>query len=211
MYSKTVHNVPSFEFRSTPMLRLTLNVQPLQLWLEALAARLAEPARLLAPAVPIVARAIERNFDAQGRPLSWPPLSPNYARWKQRLYPGRKILELTGRLRRSICTHTEGRAVVVSTNLPYAAAHQFGARLPDGQARLPARIVLPRHAKALRFWIGDRVVFARRARLPARPFLVLTPEDLEETTRALADTLENTGHEARDTPRRASVWTGHLL
>lgn len=100
--------------------------------LQQLARRLSTPAELLAPALPVVARAIERNFDEEGRPLPWPPLSPAYLRRKS---AGLKILQLSGRLRRSIRVRLEGNAIVASTDLPYAAAHQFG--FP--RRNLPAR------------------------------------------------------------------------
>jgi phage virion morphogenesis protein len=132
------------------MFRLTLNPRPLQLRLEALADRLSDLEGLLERVAPLAARAIERNFDAEGRPLPWPPLAPATLRRKP---PGLKILERTGRLRRSIRTRVEASAIVLSTDVPYAAAHQFG---------------VPRH------------------RLPARPFLVLTPEDQEEVAQAVA-------------------------
>ncbi|MFQ5927628.1 MAG: phage virion morphogenesis protein [Terriglobia bacterium] len=114
------------------MLQLTLNPRPLELRLEALAERLSDLKGLLEGLAPLAARAIERNFDEEGRPRPWPPLTPATLRRKP---PGLKILELTGRLRRSIRTRVEGRALVLSTDVPYAAAHQFG--LP--QRRLPAR------------------------------------------------------------------------
>lgn len=132
------------------MFRLTLNPRPLQLRLEALADRLSDLEGLLERVAPLAARAIERNFDAEGRPLPWPPLAPATLRRKP---PGLKILERTGRLRRSIRTRVEASAIVLSTDVPYAAAHQFGVP---------------------------------RRRLPARPFLVLTPEDKEEVAQAVA-------------------------
>lgn len=136
------------------MLRVRFKFEAAFNLLEVLSRRLQHPEALLASAAPIVARAIERNFAQEGRPLPWPPLSPAYARWKERFYPGRKILERTGRLRRSIHTAVEGNALVVSTDVPYAAAHQFGTTV-----------------------------------IPARPFLVLTPQDKQEVAQALADAL----------------------
>lgn len=114
------------------MFRLTLNPRPLQLRLEALADRLSDLEGLLERVAPLAARAIERNFDAEGRPLPWPPLAPATLRRKP---PGLKILERTGRLRRSIRTRVEASAIVLSTDVPYAAAHQFGVP----RRRLPAR------------------------------------------------------------------------
>lgn len=155
------------------MLRLTLNPQPLQLRLEALADRLTNLEGVLARIVPLVTRTIERNFDEEGRPLPWPPLAPATLRRKP---PGLRILQRTGRLRRSIRTRVEGNAVVASTDLPYAAAHQFG---------------LSRAPKAFGARGGSR------RRLPARPFLVLTREDQSEVSRALAEAIEDTVHDSR--------------
>ncbi len=131
--------------------------------LERLNRRLEFPEDLLAPALPLVARAIERNFDEEGRPLRWAPLAPDYARRKARRFgPGLRILQRSGRLRRSIVTRLEAGAIVASTNLPYAAAHQFGV------SRATPR--------------GSRF-------LPARPFLVLTESDKQEIAQAVADSL----------------------
>lgn len=112
------------------MLRLRVEVRSALNLLQALAGRLHNPGALLSPAAPIVAGAIERNFDEEGRPMPWPPLTPATLRRKP---AGLKILERSGRLRRSIRTRVEGTALVASTELPYAAAHQFGT------GRLPAR------------------------------------------------------------------------
>lgn len=114
------------------MLRLRIELAPALSLLDTLVARLSAPGQLLAPAVPLVAGAVDRNFDEEGRPLRWPPLTPATLRRKP---AGLRILERTGRLRRSIQTRLEGNAVVASTDLPYAAAHQFGF----ARRRLPAR------------------------------------------------------------------------
>jgi len=144
------------------MIRVHIQLEPAAGLLATLAARLAQPAALLQPAVPGVAAAIERNFDEEGRPLPWPPLTPATLRRKP---AGLRILERTGRLRRSIQTRLEGDRLVASTDLPYAAAHQFGVR----------------------------------DRLPARPFLILTPADTDQLAQSVADSLSATGHGPRAT------------
>jgi len=102
--------------------------------LAALGLRLDSSDELLAPALPVVAAAIERNFDEEGRPVRWAPLSARYAAWKARRFgAGLRILERSGALRRSISTRIEGSALVASTAVPYAAFHQFGTRF------IPAR------------------------------------------------------------------------
>jgi phage gpG-like protein len=139
------------------MIRVQVQLDSARALLALLAARLELPAALLASAEPIVAGAIERNFDEEGRPLPWPPLAPATLRRKP---AGLRILERTGRLRRSIHTRVEGERLIASTDLPYAAAHQFGAP---------------------------------RRRLPARPFLVLTPAETEAVAQSVADSLMRTG------------------
>ena len=141
------------------MLRLRFQLDSALDRLQLLSDRLQDAAAPLAPAVPVVAAAIQRNFEEEGRPERWPPLSPGYALWKAARHPGRKILERTGALRSSIRVGIEPTvpaALVASTDLPYAAAHQFG---------VPQR------------------------NLPPRPFLVLTDEDREEVAQAIADAL----------------------
>jgi phage virion morphogenesis protein len=142
------------------MLRLRLEFGAAFELLAALRRHLEGPGELLGAAVPVAAGAMERNFDEEGRPTPWPPLASATLRQKP---AGLKILERSGRLRRSIATRVEGNAIVASTDVPYAAAHQFGAP---------------------------------RRRLPARPFLVLTPEDAEAVASAVADGLENDNSDA---------------
>lgn len=135
------------------MIRLRVELQSALGLLNTLAARLAAPGGLLAPAVPLARRAIELNFDEEGRPQPWPPLTPATLRRKP---AGLRILELTGRLRRSVSARVEDGRLVLSTDVPYGAAHQYG---------FPGR------------------------RLPARPFLVLTAEDVEGVAGSVADAL----------------------
>lgn len=67
------------------------------------------------------------------------PLSPRYARWKARRYPGRPILTASGRLQRET---TGAKTTLTKTRLeiriptPYAIFHQRGT------SKMPARPVL---------------------------------------------------------------------
>lgn len=116
------------------MLSVHIQLDSATALLAALGLRLDSSDELLAPALPVVAAAIERNFDEEGRPVRWAPLSARYAAWKARRFgAGLRILERSGALRRSISTRLEGGALVASTAVPYAAFHQYGTR------RLPAR------------------------------------------------------------------------
>lgn len=108
--------------------------------------------------------AFQKQASPEGEP--WPRLSVGYALHKARLGKGSQgILRFTGALFRSLPLHSgviEDRLVFVGTgNLPYAAAHQFGAQFP-------AMEVVAKKAKALHFFAGGEPVFAKRARIPAR-------------------------------------------
>jgi phage gpG-like protein len=72
---------------------------------------------------------------------AWPPLSDGYRKWKQKHYPGQKILSLTGALRESLTSRTGASAVyqdealqlTLGTATHYAKYHQYGT------GRMPAR------------------------------------------------------------------------
>ena len=91
-----------------------------------------------------------RQFDSEGAYGSggWAPLSPAYAAWKERHYPGKPILERTGALRHALTQrpfgveHIEphfgefGLSANVSTGPFYGQFHQ------DGTDNMPARPVV---------------------------------------------------------------------
>lgn len=81
-------------------------------------------------------------FDAegsQGRGGPWAALSPKYARWKSRAFPGNKLLVRTGALRLSLTTMGHPAAIrqatrtglVYGSAVPWARYHQVGGeKLP---------------------------------------------------------------------------------
>ncbi len=85
--------------------------------------------------------AAEGAFEERPR---WQDLSPAYALWKSRNYPGRKILERTGRLKKSLTNRGGSDSVLnitpkslsVGTKVPYAILHQKGTN------RLPMRKII---------------------------------------------------------------------
>jgi len=109
-----------------------------------------------------------RGSGGQFGPGSWAPLSPAYAAWKKRHFPGKLILERTGKMRESL--NWQGAslgaggvfvprrdAVTVGTSVAYGKYHQHGT------PKMPRREFLPtpdaRHyARMLSAWILGREV-----------------------------------------------------
>lgn len=93
----------------------------------------------------------------------WEPLSPAYAAWKRRHFPGTKILERTGALRASLEWSGSGLGaggffqptptrVMFGTDIPYGKYHQHGG------GRMPQREFMPTpdtviYSRLLRNWL----------------------------------------------------------
>lgn len=108
---------------------------------------------------------------------------PDGKRWKTSIRAaeeGGKTLILSSRLRNSIHSRSDASGFAVGTNVKYAATHQFGE---------PGRIIRARRKKALRFRLGGRWISKKQVRIqiPARPFLGLSDEDMQE----IRDTVED--------------------
>ena len=101
----------------------------------------------------IMLSSTEENFKKEGRPNKWTDLADisKENRKKKRKWPG-QILQVTGQLASSISTYYDDGSAVIGSNLDYAAIHQLG-----GQA-------------------GKN----RKVNIPARPYLNLVDDDLEE-------------------------------
>ncbi len=80
---------------------------------------------------------LKKQFEtegAEGLGQQWTELSAAYARWKQKRYPGTKILERTGKLKASLTSEKAEHAVfepkaqslTIGSDLPYALYHQTG-------------------------------------------------------------------------------------
>lgn len=90
---------------------------------------------------------IEKNFQEQGRPKRWDPLSPRTIagrRKGRRKKGGPKILINSARLKNSMSVKlVEGPAAAVGTNVVYAPRHHFGydpgAKKGRGQTKTKAR------------------------------------------------------------------------
>ena len=104
---------------------------------------------------------------------------------KQKL-SGEVLKVQTGRLRRSIHKKVDASAsrveARVGTNVEYGKTHELGLTIP-------AHIVEARRAKALRFQMNGKTVFAKRVRIPAvkmpqRSFLRASLDQMEPRIRA---------------------------
>lgn len=71
-------------------------------------------------------------FETEGGILGarWAPLSEPYGFRKRTEYPGRGILERTGRLRRSFLFKSTATMVLLYNPTPYLKKHQFGIGVP---------------------------------------------------------------------------------
>ena len=101
----------------------------------------------------------------------WAKLNPKYAQNKPRHLQNRK-LTLSGHLRKSIRWQLlDSQSVLVGTNVPYAAIHQFGGT------------IRPKKGKALAF--GGR--FVQSVTIPARPYFGISAQDNKEIQEIIKD------------------------
>jgi len=82
----------------------------------------------------------EQNFDAQGSTLGepWQRLSPKYAAWKAKRYPGKGILVRTGKMRKSFRDSVTSVSATLTNPTPYFRYHQSNA----SRGTLPRRVMM---------------------------------------------------------------------
>lgn len=91
---------------------------------------------------------------------------------------GGQTLTDTGRLSKSIDYAATSNKVMVGSNLAYARIHQKGG------------VITPKKAKRLIFKGSDgQTVSADKVTIPARPYLGVSDEDMEEVKAVMADFL----------------------
>jgi phage gpG-like protein len=124
---------------------------------------------------------VNRNFDAQGRPVPWKPLSSMTIAMRRKGggMGSPLILQDTGTLRRSITYELMGiDSVRVGTNLPYASKLQFGGVnvIPAHREKVKSfyRIQKGKRVQVKEF---ERNVPSRTFTIPARPFIIFNEED----------------------------------
>ena len=110
-----------------------------------------------------------RIFEAEGIPR-WAPLSPSYEAWKRTVVGDVPILQLTGRLGRSLTQDTEDtlysvhpKSLQMGTHVPYSGPLQGDANRPDGmeaKGNLPPRehdVLLPETFAILTTMVGSYI------------------------------------------------------
>jgi len=81
-------------------------------------------------------------------------LSPRYAAWKAKKYPGRKILERTGGLKRSITTKGGAGNVrrMTATTMELGTSDKSAQYHQSGTARMPRRQVIDLTPEDVQRW-----------------------------------------------------------
>lgn len=100
--------------------------------------------------------------------------APDGSAWRPNL-AGTPLLYASGALSRSIDYAASEESVQVGTGLVYARPHQDGA------------VIEPKNAPALAFRLGNRLIFSKRVRLPARPYVGLSADNQNEIVEAAED------------------------
>lgn len=108
---------------------------------------------------------------------------PDGKKWKTSIRASSengKTLIQSSQLRNSIKSVSDATGFAVGTNAKHAATHQFGE---------PGRTIRARKKKALRFMVDGKWVSKKqvRIRIPARPFLGLSDEDMREIKATVED------------------------
>lgn len=127
--------------------------------------------------------AVEENFQQEGRP-KWLGWSPAYAKKRA----GGKILQKTGRLAASIRAAITNDAATVGSNVRYARIHNEGGEIKHEARTTNLHFKQYKNGSVSRQFVKKRnsnfvqsaTVGAHTVKMPARPFLQLTGEDIKE-------------------------------
>lgn len=118
---------------------------------------------------------VEHRFETQS--------GPDGKRWKPSVRAqatGGQTLTLSRRLRDSVVSNADDRSVAIGTNVIYAASHQAGRTKPEAVAQ-HNRLIHEAFGKPLAFGVWQTVrEHQRTPNTPARPFIGLSFEDIDE-------------------------------
>jgi phage virion morphogenesis protein len=144
-------------------------------------------------------RSTRDRADAQVSPdgTPWAALSPPYARRKQRKRPGVPLLKFDNHMLGDQLAHqVDGTTLLVGTNAPYGAIHQFG-----GDVHIPARTqevyfrthrdqteVEPLFVEKKKSNFAQTVTVPEHdVHIPTRPWLGLSDADVDEIVQLTQD------------------------
>ena len=82
---------------------------------------------------------------------AWAVLSPKYLAWKRKHYPGRRILELTGDLRKTLTSQLQ--TFITPRRLVMWSASEVAAYHQEGAGNLPARKIVAVPQPEKRDWV----------------------------------------------------------
>ena len=113
----------------------------------------------------IMLDAVEENFEQEGRPEKWTPLADATIeeRREKGFGPEHPILQRRGTLAASVQAHSSRTEAMVTTNLRYAAIHQFGGKAGRN----------------------------KKVTIPPRPFMVLGRDDEDKIVEILKKLLDD--------------------
>jgi phage gpG-like protein len=97
-----------------------------------------------------------RQFRSEGRYGSggWAPLSADYAEWKHAHYPGKPILERTGRLVASLTRRPFPVEVITPASMTIGSDVDYGEFHQRGGGRLPQRRPVELPESERRAWVN---------------------------------------------------------
>lgn len=128
----------------------------------------------------------------------WRALEPSYARWKGKRRPGVPILKFDNHMLGDQLSHqVEGTTLLVGTNAPYGAIHQFGgaihiaarsqrAYFHHSKGEVSPQFVNQRKANFVQ-WV---TLPAYTINMPARPWLGISDADADEIVLLTGDHLK---------------------
>ena len=114
---------------------------------------------------------------------------PDGRRWKTSIRAaatsGRTLID-TSQLRNSIKAHSDEKGFAIGTNVKHAGTHQFG---------VSNRTIRAKSRRGLRFQVGGRWITKQQVKvsIPARPYLGLSSEDMEEIKATVEELIERSG------------------
>lgn len=102
------------------------------------------------------ARLERRQFATEGGAYSggWPALSPKYAAWKERHYPGKPILERSGDLKDSLTRRPFGIEVIEAGHMVLGSDVAYGKYHQAGTDRMPQRRPVELSESERRTWVN---------------------------------------------------------